>query len=150
MYRHPVSGESIKFGEHVSWKIQFAIRRWSFIGSIALITLACVILGTFDVTVIVWWNVWASFMALVIESVVGMAMFNMARNDGRVLRESHTLLEQQQTLLGQQQNLLERVEYLISELQIVAHKDAGHSERDYAVDLETNELIKQILKKLGE
>lgn len=134
MYRHPVSGEPIKLGEHISWKIQFAIRRWSFIGSITLITLACVCLGIFDLTVMTWWNVWASWMALFIESVVGMAMFNMARNDGRVLREVHALLAQ--------------VEFLINELQVVARKDAGHSEKDYAIDQETNALVKEILERL--
>jgi hypothetical protein len=106
-YKHPVSGEPITLGEHISWRIQFAIRRWSFLGIITGITITCCILGTTHPNVLVWWNIWASFMALVIESVVGMAMFNMAQNDGRVIRK---ILEMESSQFSELKDLLERVE----------------------------------------
>jgi len=135
-YKHPVSGEPISVGEHVSWKIQFGIRRWAFIGTITLVTIGCAIWGTFDITVIGWWNVWASYMALFIESVVGMSMFSMAQNDGRIIRETHALLD--------------RVEELIREIKEMATKDAQHSEMDYEVDLDSNQKLSEIIERLDE
>jgi len=135
-YKHPVSGEPISVGEHVSWKIQFGIRRWAFIGTITLVTLGCAIWGTFDITVIGWWNVWASYMALFIESVVGMSMFSMAQNDGRIIRETHALLD--------------RVEELIREIKEMTTKDAQHSELDYEVDLDSNQKLSEIIERLDE
>jgi hypothetical protein len=106
-YKHPVTGEPISFGEHLSWKIQFAIRRWMFIGAISFITLTCWFLGTNNPTILVWWNLFASYMALFIESVVGMAMFNMAQNDGRVIRR---ILELEDGQFKELKELINRVE----------------------------------------
>jgi hypothetical protein len=110
-YKHPVTGEPITLGEHLSWKIQFAIRRWMFIGAITFITITCWVFGTRDANVLVWWNLFASYMALFIESVVGMAMFNMAQNDGRVIRK----------ILKLELNQFEDLKQLISELETEHH-----------------------------
>jgi len=135
-YKHPVTGEPISLGEHVSWKIQFAIRRWLFIGVITATTAICWVAGIRNPTVLIWWNMAASYMALFIESVVGMAMFNMAQNDGRIIRETHALLD--------------RVEDLINEIKVLAYKDAKHSEMDYEVDLDSNQKLTQVLEILEE
>jgi len=98
-YKHPVSGEPIGLGEHVSWKIQFAIRRWLFIGIITAITLTCWAVGSHYTSVLLWWNLVASWLAIAIESVVGMAMFNMAQNDGKVIRKILTMEQDELTAL---------------------------------------------------
>lgn len=98
-FKHPISGEPIGLGKHLSWKIQFLIRRWTFLGMITLITLTCVIWGLSDVGVTTWWNVWASYMALFIESVVGIAVFEQMQADGRAIREILELEKQEITHL---------------------------------------------------
>ena len=93
-FRHPITGDTIGFGKHISWKIQFSIRNWYFIGTITFITLFCAVWGTIDIGVISWWNVWASYMALFIESVVGISMFEQTRADAKVLRQSLETIEE--------------------------------------------------------
>jgi len=93
-FRHPITGDSIGICKHVSWKIQFFIRNWYFIGLITFVTLFCVVWGTMNIAVIGWWNVWASYMALFIESVVGISMFEQTRADAKVLRESLTTIQE--------------------------------------------------------
>lgn len=80
----PLTGDHLSAGEHVSWTIQHAMRRWSFLGAITLLTLLC--WATRNPDVLAWWNYAASFMALVIESIVGMAMFNQTIRDALVTR----------------------------------------------------------------
>ena len=93
-FRHPITGDDIGLGKHISWKIQFSIRNWYFIGTITFITLFCAAWGTIDINVIGWWNVWASYMALFIESVVGISMFEQTRADAKVLRESLATIQE--------------------------------------------------------
>jgi len=93
-FRHPITGDPIGLGKHISWKIQFSIRNWYFIGTITFITLFCAAWGTIDINVIGWWNVWASYMALFIESVVGISMFEQTRADAKVLRESLATIQE--------------------------------------------------------
>jgi len=104
-YRHPISGEPIGFGKFLSWKIQFLIRRWSFLGGITIVTLTCVIWGLNDVGVTTWWNVWASYMALFIESVVGIAVFEQMQADGKAIRE---ILELEKQEISHLKTLLEK------------------------------------------
>jgi hypothetical protein len=108
-HKHPVSGEPIRLGEHVSWKIQFAIRRWLFIGTITALTLTCWVVGSHYAPVLLWWNLLASWLAIAIESVVGMAMFNMAQNDGKVIRKILTMEQDELTAL---KTILKEVEEL--------------------------------------
>ena len=100
-FRHPITGDPIGLGKHVSWKIQFSIRNWYFIGTITGITIFCVIWGTMNIKVIGWWNVWASYMALFIESVVGISMFEQTRADAKVLRQSLADIEELLTKINQ-------------------------------------------------
>jgi hypothetical protein len=100
-FRHPITGDSIGFGKHISWKIQFSIRNWYFIGAITGVTVFCVIWGTMNINVIGWWNVWASYMALFIESVVGISMFEQTRADAKILRDSLAKIEELLTKINQ-------------------------------------------------
>jgi hypothetical protein len=109
-YKHPITGEPIGLGKHISWKIQFAIRRWSFILTITAVTLVCVAWGLHDNGVIAWWNVWASYMALFIESVVGIAMFEQTQSDAKVIRrilamEDHQFAELKQLIAKVEEDL---------------------------------------------
>ena len=45
-YHHPITGDEIGLGEHLSWLVQARIRRWSFVGYITLVTAICWVIGS--------------------------------------------------------------------------------------------------------
>jgi hypothetical protein len=72
-------------GEYISWIIQGVIRRWTFL---IIITLVTIVVWTINnPTALLWWNLGASYLALVIESIVGLAMFGQVKRDAVALRE---------------------------------------------------------------
>ena len=81
----PATGDSLTTGEYISWLIQGVIRRWTFLIAISIITV--LVWTTDNATALTWWNLCASYLALVIESIVGLAMFGQTRRDAVVLRE---------------------------------------------------------------
>jgi hypothetical protein len=84
-HRDPVTGDILTSGEYVSWLIQGMIRRWFFLILITLVT--ALLWATNNPTALTWWNLGASYLALVIESIVGIAMFAQTRRDAVALRE---------------------------------------------------------------
>ena len=84
-WKDPVTGDELSHGEYISWVIQGIIRRWTFLVIITIITV--IVWSTNNSTALIWWNLGASYLALVIESVVGIAMFSQTRRDALVLRE---------------------------------------------------------------
>lgn len=81
----PVTGDVLTGGEYISWRIQGVIRRWTFLCIITALTI--LVWVTNNPSALLWWNLCASYLALVIESVVGIAMFSQTRRDALVLRE---------------------------------------------------------------
>ncbi len=97
---NPETGDPLTGGEHFSWFIQRIMRRWAFLGVVTGITILC--WTTRNDNVLNWWNLGASYLALVIESIVGMAMFKQTVRDAVVIRETRTMsrhLEQLTELL---------------------------------------------------
>jgi len=92
----PVTGDAFTLGEGLSWLLQGIIRRWLFLAVFATATAAVWILGS--PAALGWWNYSASFLAIVIESVVGIGFYNMARRDSRVLRELSRVADRLETL----------------------------------------------------
>jgi len=87
----PVTGDPLSWGEHVSWMAQGIIRRWIFLG---LITVATIVVWALDnPSGLVWWNLAASYLALLIEGTVGIAMFSQTRRDAVILREIRRTVE---------------------------------------------------------
>lgn len=84
-HRDPVTGDILTQGEYISWIIQGIIRRWTFLGLITVVTILAWI--TRNETVLLWWNLGASYLALVIESIVGLGMYSQTRRDAVVMRE---------------------------------------------------------------
>lgn len=83
-YSDPVTGDPLTAGEKFSWAMQSIIRRWAFIGAITLIT---IVVWSINVAVgLTWWNLGASYLALLIESTVGIAMFSQGRRDSVIIR----------------------------------------------------------------
>ena len=87
--RDPATGDVLTTGEYISWLIQGVIRRWLFLVVISIIT--ALVWLTNNATALTWWNLGASYMALVIESIVGISMYSQTRRDATVLREVRTI-----------------------------------------------------------
>ena len=90
-YRDPVTGDQMTRSELWSWRAQSIIRHWTFIGLFTVVTFGIWIVGS--PAVVGWWNYSASFLAIVIESVVGIAMCAQVRRDALVLREIRRISE---------------------------------------------------------
>jgi len=88
-YRDPVTDDELSRGEYISWMVQSIIRRWTFLGVVTLLTLlawSTVFWLSQSGAVLTWWNLCASYLAIVIESIVGLAMFGQTRRDAVILR----------------------------------------------------------------
>ena len=89
MRKDPVTEDELSRGEYVSWAIQGLIRNWAFLGIITVVTI--IVWATNNPVALTWWNLGASYLALVIESIVGIAMFSQTKKDALVLRQVRTL-----------------------------------------------------------
>ena len=89
-YRDPTTGDLLSVSDQVSLVAQSVIRRWSFIGAVVVLTAAWWTwpraFGDPTGTPL-HWNLLASLMALVIESVVGIGMFSSGKRDAVILRQ---------------------------------------------------------------
>lgn len=83
-FRDPVTKDPLTLGEWLSWHVQGVIRHWWFILAITLIT--TLVWSTDNPTLLLWWNLTASYLAIFIESIVGLAMFGQTRRDAVILR----------------------------------------------------------------
>jgi hypothetical protein len=93
-FHDPVTGDELTLGEEASWVMQGLIRRWTFLGVITAVTVAVWTLG--DLLALTWWNLGASYLALLIEGTVGIAMFSQTRRDAVILREIRKIEQRQQ------------------------------------------------------
>ena len=96
-YRDPVTGDILDRSDWVSWKVQGVIRRWSFLGVISIATFTAWL--TDNVHVILWWNLCASYMALVIESIIGLAQFSQTKRDAVIMREIRGIAKEIHSLM---------------------------------------------------
>lgn len=110
-----MTGDTLTPGEHVSWLIQSAMRRWLFLGIITLVTILA--WCTNNTTVLTWWNLGASYMALVIESIVGMAMFRQCIRDAVVSRETRAISKHIKTIQQQQAQMTAHMEQIIEQIE---------------------------------
>lgn len=106
--RDPVTGDQLTRGEYVSWVVQGIIRRWAFLGVFTLITL--IVWLTDNSIALTWWNLGASYLAIVIESIVGISMYSQTRRDAVILRAIERLVKKIEGEEAQEVAELERIE----------------------------------------
>ena len=114
-YQDPLTGDTLTLGERVSWILQGIIRRWTFLITITLITAVVWIIN--NPTGLIWWNLSASYLALVIESIVGLAMFNQTRRDAVFIRHIDAMGKAQETITAHLEKLDENI------LEILQHQE---------------------------
>lgn len=87
-FHDPITGDSLTLSEEVSWLMQGVIRRWTVIVAITAFTVFAWVHG--QIWAQSWtdiWNLFASYWALLLESVVGIAMFSQTRRDAVKIRQ---------------------------------------------------------------
>jgi hypothetical protein len=100
-WRDPETGDALTLSERISWVIQGLFRRWTFV----LLNVALSLFWWTHPTIfhddgsLTRWMAVYSLLAVVIESVVGIAMFGQAKRDARVLRETHAEVSELRRLL---------------------------------------------------
>lgn len=95
---HPDTGDVLSFSEQVSWKVQGVIRNWIFVIFWSVLSIVWWIKPHWfkDSSSYVHWQLIASFIAVVIELIVGISMLSQTKRDAMIIR--HILkLERNQT-----------------------------------------------------
>src|SRR5579884_3317083 len=118
MYHDPVTGDMLTTGEYISWKIQNAFRRWTMLIIILVVTALCWL--TRNEAVLLWWNLAASLLAIIIEFIVGLAMLGQCKRDAVCLREVRAISQRMEQLA---QVLLKDVTTIEEQLHIGTDKE---------------------------
>lgn len=115
-YRDPNTGDELTRSERVSWGLQSSIRNFWFIGAITLITIAQGIHGhIWTLGAVDSWNFCMSWLALWIESVVGISMFSQTRRDAKFIRKIHLMEEKVAVVLSHVETMMAHVETLVEQ-----------------------------------
>lgn len=93
-YHDPVTGDDISHLEYLTRQVQVFVRTPWFLVVFNCVTLVAMLLGHGDL-----WNYFASWLAIVIEWLVGTYMFGQTGRDAVVLREVRAATRLLQALL---------------------------------------------------
>ena len=99
---NPDTGDVLSRGEYISWQIQGVIRNWWFaiiwsVGTFAWWIWPKVFL---DTNAYIHWMNLASWLAVTVELVIGIAMFGQTKRDAMIIREIKKL-EKQDAVIDQ-------------------------------------------------
>ena len=103
---HKDTGDVLTFSEKISWSIQGVIRNWWFVVIWTVGTIVWWIKPTWfgDTTAYIKWMNLASWLAVTVELIIGIAMIGQTKRDAQIIR--HILkLEKQE--LDRLQELIE-------------------------------------------
>lgn len=123
----PVTGDKVSFAEYATIKAQGVIRRWTIFIVFTIGTIVCWAIDAPNV--LLWWNLSASFFAVVVELTVGMAQFSQTRRDAAILRELHTI---------------------VTELKEFGKKDLEHAQDDLEIDKDSNKVLYEIVEQIQD
>ena len=92
-FRDPLTGDMLEPVERFTLWVQGIMRKWRFVLAYTTLTVVWWMRPSWfgDTRSYVHWQLWASYSALLIESVVGIGMFSWARRDSAILRKVHEL-----------------------------------------------------------
>jgi hypothetical protein len=104
-YHDPVTGDVLTRLEYLTRKLQVMVRTPAFMLVFNLITVTAMVLHRADA-----WNYFASWLAIVIEWVVGTYMFGQTARDAQVIREVRELARVIQKHVIHEDAVLEDIE----------------------------------------
>lgn len=117
-YIHEATGDVLTFSEQISWKVQGIIRNWYFVIVWSTVTFVWWIQPTWFTDThayIKWMNV-ASWLAVTVELVIGIAMIGQTKRDAQIIRAMYKMLPEIQQALEYIRKLEEREIDMIEEL----------------------------------
>ena len=96
-YIHETTGDVLTLSEQISWKIQGAIRNWFFvIGWTGLSAVWFITPATFgDNHSYIHWQLLASWLAVTVELIIGIAMIGQTKRDALIIRHILKLEKQE-------------------------------------------------------
>lgn len=122
-YKNHITGDHLRFSEWLSWKAQGIFRSWWFVSIFTTITFVWLAFPKpFHDPNRLWLNYYLSYIAVLVESIIGIGVASQAMRDAVIIREINKMNKQ----------------------------DTEHSVADYKIDVEALALIKEIHAKLME
>jgi len=96
-YVHEATGDVLTFSEQVSWKIQGIIRNWFFVVAWSGITFVWWAKPTWftDTHAYIKWMNLASWLAVTVELIIGIAMIGQTKRDAQIIRHILKLEKQE-------------------------------------------------------
>lgn len=87
-YIHPDTGDVLTFSEKISWFVQSIIRNWWFVCFWLVSSILWWMHPAWfkDNTSYVHWQLWASWLAVAVELVIGIAMIGQTKRDAQIIR----------------------------------------------------------------
>jgi len=126
-YVHEATGDVLTFSEQISWKIQGVIRNWYFVilwSTVTFIWWTQPAWFTDTHAYIKWMNL-ASWLAVTVELVIGIAMIGQTKRDAQIIRAIYKILPDILKALELLPEILRAVEYIrkLEEREIEMIKD---------------------------
>jgi len=96
-YIHETTGDVLTFSEQVSWKIQGIIRNWFFVVLWSGVTFVWWLQPTWftDTHAYIKWMNLASWLAVTVELIIGIAMIGQTKRDALIIRHILKLEKQE-------------------------------------------------------
>ena len=96
-YIHETTGDVLTFSEQVSWKIQGIIRNWFFVVIWSGVTFVWWLQPTWftDTHAYIKWMNLASWLAVTVELIIGIAMIGQTKRDALIIRHILKLEKQE-------------------------------------------------------
>jgi len=96
-YIHPDTEDVLTFSEQISWKVQGVIRNWWFVIIWTLVTAIWWMQPTWftDTHAYIKWMNLASWLAVTVELIIGIAMIGQTKRDAMILREIRKLTKKE-------------------------------------------------------
>jgi len=94
---HPATGDVLTFSEQISWWVQSIIRNWFFVIGWTAMTVVWWIKPTWfkDTSAYIHWMNLASWLAVTVELIIGIAMIGQTKRDALIIRHILKLEKQE-------------------------------------------------------
>jgi hypothetical protein len=96
-FTDPITGDELSLGEKAAWIAQGTFRRWSVMILLQVICVVWLVLGTNAQRG--WFNYVWSDLAIIVENVTMLALFNQTRRDAKVQRDTKKIVAHLEALL---------------------------------------------------